>query len=121
MSALAGKSGSVAVLVTINVESSLTVRFNWPGKEGGLLTSLTVTVKVFVALRGGEPLSVTTTVIVLVLGPWASVGVQLIKPLAGLMVIPIGGDKRLKVRMFAGRSGSVAEADTERVVNSSMV
>ena len=75
----------------------------------------------FVALRVGEPLSVTTTVIVLVLGPWASVGVQVIRPLAGLMVMPIGGERRLKVRMLGGRSGSVAEADTDKVVNSSIV
>src|SRR5580765_8433408 len=104
MSVLAGRSGSVAVLVTLNVESSFTVLSNWAGKEGGLLISLTVTVKEFVALSGGEPLSVTTTVTALVLGPWPSVGVQLIKPLAELIVIPVGGDRRPKVRMFAGRS-----------------
>src|SRR5215475_6396177 len=74
-----------------------------------------------VAPSGGEPLSVTTTVIVFVLGPWASLGVQVINPLAGLIVIPVGGDRRLNIRMFAGMSGSVAEADTDKVVSSSMV
>ena len=42
-------------------------------------------------------------------------------PLAGLMVMPAGGEIRLKVRVLVGISGSVAEAETERVVNSLIV
>jgi hypothetical protein len=77
--------------------------------------------KVLVAPRGGEPLSITITVMVLVLGPCASVGVQLIKPVLGLIVIPTGGERRPKFKVLAGRSGSVAEADTDSVVSSSIV
>src|SRR6266481_9941277 len=115
-------SGSVAVLVTTRVLSALIVRLVCNGNTGGkLLTSLTVTVKELVALMGGEPSSVTTTVIVLTLGPCASLGVQLIAPVAGLIIMPPGGESRLKVSVFAGMSGSVAEAETLSVVNSSMV
>src|SRR5947209_2813808 len=97
------------------------VRSVWCGKTGGLFNSLTTTVKEFVAPKGGCPLSITITVMVLVLGPWASVGVQLIKPVLGLIVIPAGGERRLKAKVLAGRSGSVAEADTDSVVSSSIV
>ena len=82
------------------------------------MTSFTVTVNDFVSLRGGEPLSVTLTVIVLVLGPCASVGVQEIAPLLGLIVIPAGGETRLKVSVLVGISESVAEAETFSVVSS---
>ena len=58
---------------------------------GGLFTSRTITVKLLVALKGGDPLSVTTVVIVFVPGPCASLGVQLMTPLAS-MVAPAGGD-----------------------------
>jgi hypothetical protein len=57
---------------------------------GELLTSVTVTVNEFVALRGGTPLSVTIVVIVFVLGPWASEGVQVITPFVSI-VAPAGG------------------------------
>src|SRR5204863_196341 len=88
---LAGRSPSVAVLVTVSVVSSLIVRLVWPVSTGALFTSLTVTVKELVALRAGAPLSVTMVVNVFVLGPCASLGVQLITPLA-LMLAPVGGD-----------------------------
>ena len=51
---------------------------------------MTITVKLLVALNGGTPLSVTMVVIRLVLGPCASVGVQVITPLVS-MVAPGGG------------------------------
>src|SRR5207248_8782411 len=54
---------------------------------GATFTSRTVTVKLVVALNAGTPLSVTTTVIVFVLGPCASLGVQLIAPLLPLIVM----------------------------------
>ena len=57
---------------------------------GALLNSFTTTVKLFVALSAGVPLSVTMVVNVLVLGPCASLGVQRITPLAA-MLAPVGG------------------------------
>src|SRR5579862_1111663 len=56
-----GMSESVALFVTVMSVSSLIVRL--PGvctNTGGLFTSVTVSVKEFVVLRGGYPLSVTT-------------------------------------------------------------
>src|SRR2546421_11670737 len=58
------------------------------------------------------PLSVTLTLTMFVLGPCASVGVQLIAPVAGLMVMPAGELARAKVKLLAGRSASVAVAFT---------
>src|SRR5262249_43560093 len=97
------------------------VTFVWTGRTGAEFTSLTTTMKELVALRGGTPSSVTTTVMVLVLGPCASVGVHVIAPDAGLMVIPGGWEFRLKVSTLAGMSESLAEAEAERVVSSLMV
>ena len=75
-----GRSPSDAVFVTVINTSSLTVKFVCGGSVGAVLTSFTVTVNEFVALRAGVPLSVTTVVKVLVLGPCASVGVQVMMP-----------------------------------------
>ena len=66
---LVGISASVAEALTFRVVNSLIVWFVGTVRTGGVLTSWTVTVKELVALIGGEPLSVTTTVIKLVLGP----------------------------------------------------
>src|SRR6478736_1619768 len=85
---------------------------------GAALTSFTVTVKDFESLRFGEPLSVTTTVMLFVLGPCASLGVHEIAPVLGLIVIPAGGERRLKVNVLVGTSESVAEAETFNVVSS---
>src|SRR5437867_11296717 len=79
-SVLAGRSASLAVLVTTRALSSLIVWSAGTVSTGALFTSRTTTVKLLVALRGGAPLSVTRTVIRLVLGPCASVGVQLSTP-----------------------------------------
>jgi len=65
-------------------------------------------VNVFVALKGGTPLSVTDTLIRFVLGPCAMVGVQVKTPLVALIVALVGADTRLKVRVCAGESESVA-------------
>jgi len=62
MSRLAGISGSVAVFVTTSAVSSVTVRLTWPGSPGRAFTSATVTVKLLVRFRGGEPESVATVV-----------------------------------------------------------
>src|SRR2546425_184194 len=87
---------------------------------GAVFTSRTTMVTVCVALRLGEPSSVTMTWIMFVAGPWASVGVQVKKPLAGLIVAPTGAvGARLKVRLFGGTSGSVAGMDMASCVPSS--
>ena len=75
---------------------------------GALFTSFTTTVKLFVSLKLGTPLSVTRTVIVLVPGPCVSLGVQLNTPLLALMLAPDGGLIKLNVSVLAGRSASVA-------------
>ena len=75
---------------------------------GALFTSFTTTVKLFVSLKLGTPLSATRTVIVLVPGPCVSLGVQLNPPLLALMLAPGGGLIKLNVSVLAGRSASVA-------------
>src|SRR4051794_33930277 len=63
------------------------------------------------ARNAGTPLSVTRTVTVLVLGPCASVGVQLKTPEEELIPAPEGAPgSRLKLSACAGRSGSLAVA-----------
>ena len=81
----------MAVFVTVSVVSSAMVRSVCPGSTGALFTSFTVTVKLLVALRDGVPLSVTIVVNMALLGPWPSLGVQLITPLE-LMLAPVGGN-----------------------------
>src|SRR5439155_7519578 len=84
-----------------------TVRLVCAGNTGGLFTSVTTTVKLLVALSGGAPLSVTLMVIGFVLGPCASVGVQVKIPLVGLTVAPAGAPgSRLNVSVSP--FGSVA-------------
>jgi hypothetical protein len=68
------------VLVTTRVAVAVTVLLFCAGNAGGLFTSVTVTIKLFVALSGGVPLSVTRAVITFVLGPCASDGVHVITP-----------------------------------------
>ena len=53
-------------------------------RTGAWFTSFTVTVKEFVALKDGEPLSVTVVTKRLMLGPCASAGVQVITPFASI-------------------------------------
>ena len=69
VSVFVGRSESVAEAETDSVASSFIVWFPGTVRLGGVFTSRTVTVKEFVALMGGAPLSVTTTVITFVLGP----------------------------------------------------
>ena len=80
----------VAVLFTVIRVSTLTFWLGMTGKLGATFTSRTVTVKLFVALSAGEPLSVTVVLKRLVLGLWVWPGVQRITPLAS-MVAPDGG------------------------------
>src|SRR5438094_202700 len=90
VSVFAGRSESVAVLVTTSVSSSVIVWLSATVSTGGLFTSVTMTLKAFVALILGTPSSITTVVIVFVLGPCASLGVQVITPLPS-MLVPVGG------------------------------
>src|SRR6266705_3900596 len=76
----------------------------------------TVIWNVRVALRFGVPPSVTRTVAVLVLPACAADGVQLNRPVNGLIIAP-GGEplSRLKVSVSAGKSASEADAVKLRV------
>ena len=112
-----GTSASVAVLVTTSVCSSLIVWFGGTVRTGALFTSLTTTEKLPVSLKGGEPLSRTRTVMRLVLGRCASMGVQVSTPLPGSRITPSGADTRLKVNVPAGTSGSVAVLVTTSVAS----
>ncbi len=66
-------------------------------------------------------MSVTFTMIRFVLGPWASVGVQVSTPLLGFRLTPLGAETKLKVNVFAGRSASLAMFVTVSVLNSGTV
>src|SRR5439155_820978 len=88
VNALAGRSASLAVFVTVSVLSSATVRSVGTASTGALFASVTTIVKLLVSLDSGIPLSVTFTVIRLVLGPWASLGVQVSTPLLGSRMSP---------------------------------
>src|SRR5438309_4811676 len=123
-------SASVAVLVMVKLVSSLIVTFVWAGSTGAVLSSLTTTVNELVALRfwaltasGLE--SVTMVVKMLVLGPWASVGVQVMMPLAEMLAFVTTPKSLLTIRVYvsglAGMSESVAVLVTVKVVSSAMV
>lgn len=116
----AGISESLPVLVTTNVASALIVRLTCAGSDGALFTSVTTTLKLLVALNGGVPLSMTRVVMVFVLGPCASVGVQVITPELEI-VAPEGAANKEYVRVFGGESLSVAVFVTVNVVNSATV
>src|SRR5213076_2586328 len=88
---------------------------------GGRFTSVTMTLKLRASLEGGEPLSVTRTVIGFVLGPCASVGVQVNTPVFASRLTPVGAETRLKVKVLAGTSGSPARLVTTSVLSSSIV
>src|SRR5580765_3488739 len=109
VSVLPGMSGSLATLVIVKVCCSIIVRFEIVVITGGKLLSSTVTEKVLASLNGGEPLSVTRTVMLLTPGPCASVGVHVNTPLVGLM-LALGGapGSRLNVSVLPGTSGSFA-------------
>src|SRR5262245_30977361 len=87
VSVSAAPSGSVAVTFTVNIVPSLTVWFGIAASTGARFTEPTTAMKLCVALRGGDPLSVTRTAIVFVRGaPW--LGVQVNAPVLGLMLAP---------------------------------
>src|SRR5207245_2798333 len=117
----AGKSGSVAEMGSVKGVSTLIVWVGGTVKVGALFTSLTMTVKLLVSLSGGVPLSVTRTVMTLVLGPCALVGVQVSTPVAEFSVIPLGPATRANVSVLAGISESVAVLVTVKVASSLIV
>src|SRR5439155_880234 len=88
---------------------------------GARFTSVTVTVKLFVTLKAGTPLSVTLTLTTFVLGPCASLGVQLIAPLAGLILRSEERRVGKEFSVLGGRSAFVALAVTLRGVCSAIV
>src|SRR5947208_2024653 len=106
---LAGRSGSVAVFVSTKVFSSSIIWSAGTVSTGARFTSLSLHDALPISLEGGEPSSVTSTVIRFVLGPCASVGDQVNTPFVELMLAPSGAPgSKLNVRVLAGRSGSVA-------------
>ena len=78
------------------------------GERAGAVLATTMAWKLFVALRAGEPLSVTITVMGLVVPYCAKVGLKVTTPLVVLIEVLAGGCSRLKVSDWAGRSVSWA-------------
>src|SRR3954470_15771428 len=101
-------SGSVAEAVNERVLPSPIVRSVIAPKAGGLFDSSTITVKLWVALREGEPLSATRIAITFVLPPCVSDGVQLNTPLVREAPVGAPGSK-LYVSACAGISLSLAK------------
>src|SRR5439155_6797708 len=97
-----GMSGSYALFVMIKREPGRMVRSGTGMSSGGLFTSLTTTVKLRVSLNGVEPSSVTRTVMRLVLGPCASVGVQVTTPVSGCRLTAVAAATNLDRRALAG-------------------
>src|SRR5437016_13982492 len=95
------------------------------GLEGPIGVCVTKTTKKFVALKLGEPSSVTTVMKVLVLGPCVSVGVQVMTPLGEMPALVTVHRAFVTVRLYvsvlAGRSTSVAVLVTINSVSSLIV
>ena len=107
----AGRSASVAVAVKVRLLVAVTDWLASVLSDGAVLGgAVTVMDTVWVAERAGEPLSVTRT-LTEKLPVWVRVGVQEKTPVVGLMEAPVGAPaSRLKVKVWAGRSTSVAVA-----------
>ena len=110
--ALAGRSASIAVFVMMIVLPAKFVRSAIAARTGAVFTSFTTTVKLCVAVKVGTPSSATCTEKVFVLGPWASVGVQVMTPLESIAA-PEGA---VNVYVRVPPSGSVATVATVRRV-----
>ena len=92
-------------------------------KTGGRLTSFTTILNWLVALNGGVPVSVTTVVIRLVLGPWACVGVQVMTPFVS-MTSPAGGLIRAVSQAENGQipvDGSVGNRERRQFIDCPVV
>src|ERR1039458_4014165 len=97
---------SLAVLVTVSKVSSLTFVCTMTGSTGATFTSRTMNVKLVVSLNGGVPLSVTLTTTVFVDGLCVWTGVHVMTPLTGLMLMPLGAETKLEVKVCGGVSRS---------------
>src|SRR5258705_12576138 len=82
VSCCAGVSGSVAETTKLKTPSSLAERLPIGARTGGELLSLTITLKVAVAVLIGMPLSLTRMVKMFVVPPKDSSGVQVNSPAA---------------------------------------
>src|SRR5262245_2841389 len=105
-----GRSSSVptAVNVTAPVPTSAITSAK-PSRCGGVFTFLTTTWRYFVSLEFGEPSSVTTWGMWSVIGLCTGCGCQVKTPVMSSMKALVGAPApRLKVRLFAGTSASVA-------------
>src|SRR5439155_101965 len=104
-----------------NVVRSSIVWSSGTVRTGAVFTSLTTTMKLLVSLRAGSPSSVTLTVILFVLGPWVSLGVQVSTPVFRSMAAPNGPLTKAKVNVLAGRSASLAVFVTTSALSSLIV
>src|SRR5437660_3482093 len=86
---LGGLSGSAAELVKLRVMATARVRLEMGASTGGWLVRTTMTVKLCVALKGGVPLSVTSTLTVLV-PSCVELGAQENAPVAGSRMALVG-------------------------------
>ena len=83
-------------------DPSVTTKVSIGWNTGALFTSFTKTVKLWVALRLGDPSSITITVIKFVLGPCSSDGVQVKTPLTESIAAPGGAFvPKLKLSVLA--------------------
>ena len=121
VSVCTGRSPSVAAQATLSNRPSSTVSLVIVAIIGALLTSLTMSVKVSVALFCGTPLSRTRQVMVFVLGPSPSLVSQCISPVAGLNESPGGPLMRLKTSASSGKLPSVTVGVSANSVPSSTV
>src|SRR6267142_4426832 len=87
----------------------------------GMAGWITVTMKLWLALWMGTPLSETVTVTIGVEGDCAMVGRQVNKPLLESMEAPVGGFNKPKVKGSGGKLGSLAELVTCNVRPARMV
>src|SRR5206468_1588444 len=121
LSVLAGRSVSLAVLVTTRALSSLIVWSASAVAHGSPLASLTRSVQLLVALRGCAPLSDRRSFPTRRSSDLASVGVQLSTPVLASRRTPVGAATRPKLSVLAGRSASLAVLVTTRALSSLIV
>src|ERR1051326_8741064 len=96
-------SGSVAVTTNANVPPFATRLSEMGANTGGAFVSFTTIVTALASLMGGDPLSVTRMVMILVAGPWLSPGTQTNNPLFASMAAPLGTPgSSVKVNCWAG-------------------
>ena len=103
-----GLSVSVALILNVSRESTCTVLSGIGLKRGEVLAAYTVTEKLLVVESCGTPLSETFTMIMFVEGPWASVGVQVNRPLVEFKSELAGACSKLQTRLCGGASVSTA-------------